>query len=164
VKLHIQPVLGAVLAAVAVLITPDAAAQNKAEVIHWWTSGGESAAIQELATAYNKAGGVWVDSAVAGGDAARAQAISRIVGGNPPTAAQFNTSKQYHDVIAEGLLNNVDAVAAKEGWESFLPGPIISSIKVNGHFYAVPVNIHMPAWLLARLGSPSCSHVIIEPR
>jgi len=25
-------------------------------------------------------------------DAARAQAISRIVGGNPPTAAQFNTS------------------------------------------------------------------------
>src|SRR5258705_12924381 len=145
-KLQLQPVVGAVLAAVAVLAAPHAAAQNKAEVIHWWTSGGESAAIQEIATAFTKAGGVWVDSAVAGGDAARAQAISRIVGGNPPTAAQFNTSKQYHDVIPEGLLNDVDAVAAKEGWEKILPAPIISSIKVKGHFYAVPVIIHMPAW------------------
>jgi len=71
-------------------------------VIHWWTSGGESAAIR---TGHCLQQSRWdlVDSAVAGGDAARAQAISRIGRGNPPTAAQFNTSKQYHDVIKEGL-------------------------------------------------------------
>ena len=28
---------------------------QKAEVIHWWTSGGESAAIKQFAEAYNKA-------------------------------------------------------------------------------------------------------------
>jgi len=122
------------------------AAPVKAEVIHWWTSGGESAAIKEFAAAYNKAGGQWVDSAVAGGEQARAAAINRIVGGNPPAAAQFNTSQQFHDVIEEGLLNNVDEVAAKEKWEQILPAPVLSAIKVRGHFYAAPVNIHMPAW------------------
>ncbi|WP_140632633.1 ABC transporter substrate-binding protein [Methylibium rhizosphaerae] len=123
-----------------------AQAQARAEVIHWWTSGGESAAVKELAEAYRKAGGTWVDSAVAGGEAARAQAINRIVGGTPSTAAQFNTSKQFHDVIDGGLLNNVDEVAKQNNWDQLLPAPILNSIKVKGHYYAVPVNIHMPAW------------------
>jgi glucose/mannose transport system substrate-binding protein len=42
----------------------------KATVIHWWTSGGESAAIKQFADAYNKAGGLWIDQAVAGADQA----------------------------------------------------------------------------------------------
>ncbi|AKJ29639.1 ABC transporter substrate-binding protein [Caldimonas brevitalea] len=123
-----------------------AAAQTRAEVIHWWTSGGESAAVKELAAAYKAAGGTWVDSAVAGGESARAAAINRIVGGNPSTAAQFNTSKQFHDVIDAGLLNHVDDVAQKNHWDKLLPAPILNSIKVKGHYYAVPVNVHMPAW------------------
>lgn len=119
---------------------------QKAEVIHWWTSGGESAAVKQLAEAYNKAGGQWVDNAIAGGDNARAAALNRIAGGNPPTASQFNTSKQYHELIDNDLLNNVDEVAAKEGWEQWMPTPIKNVIKVKGHYYAVPVNIHSAAW------------------
>ena len=119
---------------------------QKAEVIHWWTSGGESAAIKVFAAAYTKAGGTWVDSAVAGGDAARASALSRIAGGNPPTAAQFNTSKQYFDVVEEGLLNNIDAVAVKENWDRLLPAPLLKLVKVKGHYYAAPINIHNPTW------------------
>ncbi|MBN3757731.1 carbohydrate ABC transporter substrate-binding protein [Paraburkholderia sp. Tr-20389] len=118
----------------------------KANVIHWWTSGGESAAIRQFADAYNQAGGQWVDNAVAGADQARATAINRIVGGDPPTAAQFNTSKQFHDLIDQGLLNNVDAVASKENWAAIFPQSILDSIKANGHYYAAPVDIHMPAW------------------
>ena len=134
------------IASLAILAASGAQAQTKGEVMHWWTSGGESAAVQELATAFNKSGGQWVDSAVAGGEQARAAAINRIVGGNPPTAAMFNTSQQYLDIIKEGMLNDIDAVAAKEKWDTMLPAPIISSIKVNGHYYAAPVNIHMPSW------------------
>jgi glucose/mannose transport system substrate-binding protein len=123
------------------------AAGPKAEVIHWWTSGGESAAVKTLAAAYRAAGGVWVDTAIAGSEQARAVAINRVVGGNPPTAAQFNTSKQFLDVIEEGMLNNVDDVAAREHWDSTLPEPIRNVIKVKGHYYAVPVDIHMPTWI-----------------
>ena len=119
---------------------------QKAEVIHWWTSGGESAAVKQLADAYNKAGGQWVDNAIAGGDNARAAALNRIAGGNPPTASQFNTSKQYHELIDADLLSSVDEVAAREGWDQWMPGPIKNVIKIKGHYYAVPVNIHSAAW------------------
>ena len=135
------------LAASASVAAPPAAPPLRAEVIHWWTSGGESAAAKELAAAYGAAGGLWVDTAVALGEQARAVAINRIVGGNPPTAAQFNTSKQFLDLVDEGLLNNVDEVARRDGWDNFLPETLLKVIKVKGHFYAAPVNIHMPAWI-----------------
>jgi glucose/mannose transport system substrate-binding protein len=137
-----------VLAVVAALAASSAAHADplKANVIHWWTSGGESAAIKQFADAYNKAGGLWVDNAVAGADQARSTALNRIMGGDPPTAAQFNTSKQFHDIVDQGLLNNVDDVAAKENWDKIFPASIIASIKINGHYYAAPVDIHMPAW------------------
>jgi glucose/mannose transport system substrate-binding protein len=123
-----------------------AVAKEEAEVMHWWTSGGESAAIQVLAQAYEKEGGTWKDSAVAGGSNARSAAINRMIGGSPTTAALFNTSKQYHEMIAEGMLNDIDAVAKANNWEKILPQPTLDAIKVDGHYYAAPVNIHMPGW------------------
>lgn len=123
------------------------AAGPRAEVIHWWTSGGESAAVKTLADAYRAAGGTWVDMAVALGEQARAVAINRIVGGNPPTAAQFNTSRQFLDVVEQGMLNHVDAVALRDGWDRFLPEVVLNVVRVQGHYYAVPVNIHMPTWI-----------------
>ncbi len=105
---------------------------QKAEVIHWWTSGGESAALKQLAEAYNKAGGQWVDNAIAGGDNARAAALNRIAGGNAPAASQFNTSKQYHELIDAGMLADVDEVAAKEGLGLLICGSGIGmSIRAN---------------------------------
>jgi len=140
------------------------AAGTKAEVIHWWTSGGESAAIKELANAYNAAGGEWVDSAVAGGEQARSTAINRMVGNNAPTAAQFNTSKQFFDLIEGGMLNNVDDVAAKGNWDTVLPTPIINTIKYKGHYFAVPVNIHNPAWIWYSKAAFAKAGVTSEPK
>jgi len=140
------------------------AAGTKAEVIHWWTSGGESAAIKELANAYNAAGGEWVDSAVAGGEQARSTAINRMVGNNAPTAAQFNTSKQFFDLIEGDMLNNVDDVAAKGNWDTVLPTPIINTIKYKGHYFAVPVNIHNPAWIWYSKAAFAKAGVSSEPK
>ena len=137
---------GQVLEAVAGLGLATPVLAQKAEVIHWWTSGGESAAVKQLADAYNKAGGQWVDNAIAGGDNARAAALNRIAGVNPPVASQFNTSKQYHELIDNDLLASVDDLAAKEGWDQWMPVPIKNVIKIKGHYYAVPVNIHSGAW------------------
>ena len=124
-----------------------AAAPLRAEVIHWWTSGGESAAVKSLADAYRNAGGAWVDMAVALGEQARAVAINRIVGGNPPTATQVNTTRQVFDLVDQGMLNPMDEVAQREGWDKFLPETILNVIRVKGHYYAVPVSIHMPTWI-----------------
>ncbi len=123
------------------------AEELKAEVIHWWTSAGESAAVKVFADAFNKAGGTWVDTAIAGGSNARTAAINRIVGGQPPTAMQFNTGKQFDDIIANGLLNDVDAEAKAGGWDKVVPAAFVKAVTRNGKYYAVPINIHGQAWL-----------------
>jgi glucose/mannose transport system substrate-binding protein len=141
-----------------------AAAQNKAEVIHWWTAGGESAAVRALADAYRAQGGVWIDTAVALGEQARAVAINRIMGGNPPTAAQFNTSKQFLDIVDQGLLNNVDEVARRENWERILPETVLAAIRVKGHYYAAPVDIHNPTWFWYSKAAFKKAGINEEPR
>ena len=107
--------------ATALLAGTSAFAQTKTEVIHWWTSGGESAAVKVFADQYAKAGGTWIDTAIAGGEAARSTAISRVVGGKPPTAMQFNTSKQFDEIVSNGYVNDIDAVAKADGWDKVVP-------------------------------------------
>ena len=140
------------------------AAAPKAEVIHWWTSGGESAAVKVLSEAYTATGGVWVDTAVALGEQARSVAINRIVGGNPPTMAQFNTSKQFLDVVEQGMLNNVDEVAIRDGWDKFLPETVLNVVKVKGHYYAAPVDIHMPTWIWYSKAAFKKAGIATEPK
>jgi glucose/mannose transport system substrate-binding protein len=123
-----------------------AAQEMKAEVIHWWTSGGESAAVQVFADKFTEAGGTWIDTAIAGGENARTAGINRIVGGNPPTAMQFNTGKQFDELVANGLLRNLDDIAAAGNWKDVLPAAILNAITRDGHIYAVPVNIHGQNW------------------
>jgi glucose/mannose transport system substrate-binding protein len=129
-------------------LAPSAHAQ-KAEVIHWWTSGGEAAAIKEFATMYTKAGGTWVDTPIAGGGGAQARTVmaNRTMGGDAPTAAQYNYGKQYEEIIKEGLLNDLDDVAKKGNWDKLLPEKIRNAVKVNGKYFAVPVNLHNENWV-----------------
>ncbi|WP_342119599.1 ABC transporter substrate-binding protein [Pseudoduganella sp. OTU4001] len=118
-----------------------------AEVIHWWTSGGESAAVKQLATAYRAAGGKWIDTAIAGGDQARAVTLNRMVGGKAPTAAQFNISKQFVDIVDQEMLVPLDDIARQQQWDTMLPEPIVNTIRIDGHYYAMPMNIHMQTWI-----------------
>jgi glucose/mannose transport system substrate-binding protein len=136
-------------ATVALLVwsTGAGAQEMKAEVIHWWTSGGESAAVKVFADQFKKAGGTWIDTAVAGGVNARTAAINRTLGGNPPTAMQFNTGKQFDELVEGSLLSDVEAVASENKWRSFMPEAIVRATVRNGKMFAVPVNIHGQNWL-----------------
>ncbi|RUZ41088.1 carbohydrate ABC transporter substrate-binding protein, partial [Mesorhizobium sp. M7A.F.Ca.US.003.02.1.1] len=53
--------LTAALAATAALQFAGQAAATDLEVTHWWTSGGEAAAVAELAKAFDATGNHWVD-------------------------------------------------------------------------------------------------------
>ena len=52
---------------------PSAALATDLEITHWWTSGGEKAAVDVLKAQVEKDGFVWKDGAVAGGGGATAQ-------------------------------------------------------------------------------------------
>ncbi len=69
------------------------------------------------------------------------------VGGNPPTAMQLNTGKQFDDLVENDLLANVDALAGSQNWKAILPAAFLQAVTRNGHEYAVPVNIHGQNWL-----------------
>ncbi len=141
-----RSLLSCAVAMAALLAVRPAAAQT-AEVIHWWTSGGESAAVKVFADQFTAAGGKWVDTAIAGGANARTAAINRTIGGNPPTAMQFNTGKQFDELVEGGMLADVDAVAAAQEWKKIIPPAILAAVTREGKAFAVPVNIHGQNWL-----------------
>lgn len=118
----------------------------KAEVLHWWTSGGESAAIKVFADAFSEAGGEWIDTAIAGGEQARAAGVNRIVGGEPPTAMQFNTGRQFDELVEAGVLRDLDDIAAEGKWRENLPAVITGAVERDGKIFAAPVNIHGENW------------------
>jgi len=122
------------------------AAEMEAEVIHWWTSGGESAAIKVFADEFAARGGEWIDQAIAGGANARTQGINRIVGGDPPTAMQLNTGAQFDELVESGLLRDLEDIATAGAWRDNLPKVIAEATTRNGKFYAAPVNIHGESW------------------
>ena len=72
---------------------------------------------------------------------------NRTMGGDPPTAAQYNYGRQYEEIIKEGLLNDLNDVATKGNWDKLLPEKIKNAVKVNGKYYAVPVNLHNENWV-----------------
>jgi glucose/mannose transport system substrate-binding protein len=119
------------------------------EVTHWWTSGGEAAAVAEFAKAFDATGNKWVDGAIAGGGGtARPIMISRITGGDPMAATQFNHGQQALELVEAGLMLDLTDVAEAEGWKDVIfPQSLLDSCTVDGRIYCAPVNIHSPEWL-----------------
>lgn len=119
------------------------------EVTHWWTSGGEAAAVAEFAKAFDATGNKWVDGAIAGsGDTARPIIISRILGGNPMGATQLNPGKDADDLVHAGLMLDLTDLANSEGWADIInPKSQLASCTYDGHVYCVPVNLHSAQWI-----------------
>lgn len=131
------------------VVLPAAAFATELEVTHWWTSGGEAAAVAELAKAFDASGDKWIDGAIAGsGDTARPIMISRITGGDPMGATQFNHGQQALELVEAGLMLDLTDVAEAEGWkDKIFPPSLLDSCTIDGRIYCAPVNIHSPEWL-----------------
>lgn len=119
------------------------------EVAHWWTSGGESAAVAEFAKAFDATGNKWIDAAIAGGgNTARPIMISRITGGDPMGAFQFNHGRQAEELVAEGLMLDLTDLATQEKWTEIIrPKSLLDSCTLDGRIYCAPINIHSWQWL-----------------
>src|SRR5260221_573382 len=147
--IHVTRLLTA--AAVSVFGGFTAAQAADCEVTHWWTSGGEAAAVKVFADSFDAlpGGDKWVDGAIGGsGDTARPIILSRIMGGNPPCATQFNPGKDADDLIAAGLMQDLTELATKEGWVDLVrPKSQIEGCTKDGKIYCVPVNLHSAQWM-----------------
>ena len=120
------------------------------EVTHWWTSGGEAAAVRVLADSFTaNTEHTWVDGAIAGSAAtANPIIISRILGGNPMGATQMNTGRDAEDLIRAGLMTDLTEVAEAEGWrDAIRPAHLLDACIHEGRVYCVPINIHSWQWM-----------------
>ncbi|WP_275791382.1 ABC transporter substrate-binding protein [Pararhizobium gei] len=120
---------------------------RKAEVMHWWTTGSEAAALKTLVDAYNKAGGEWVDHAVPDYESALAAATSAIVGGSPPAALQFIGGKQFTDLAAQDYLTDLTPYAEAGKWADALPPAFMSAVTYDNKVYAIPIDNHGVNWM-----------------
>ncbi|KQO83590.1 ABC transporter substrate-binding protein [Rhizobium sp. Leaf262] len=140
--------ISAALAA-GVMLPAGFAGATDLEVTHWWTSGGEAAAVGELAKAFDATGNKWIDGAIAGsGGTARPIMISRITGGDPMGATQFNHGRQAEELVQSGLMRDLTDVAEKGNWKEVIkPSSLLDSCTIDGKIYCAPVNIHSWQWL-----------------
>lgn len=125
-----------------------AQSKGSVEVVHYWTSGGEAKSVDVLKQLIEKDGFTWQNSAVAGGGGAAAMTVlkTRAVSGNPPSAAQIK-GPDIQEWGNLGLLTSIDGVAQANQWDSILPPSIARLMKYDGHYVAVPLNIHRINWL-----------------
>lgn len=141
-------IIKSTLAAAVALCLSSAVQATDLEVTHWWTSGGEAAAVGELAKAFDATGNKWIDGAIANGNTARPIMISRITGGDPMGATQFNHGRQAEELVEAGLMRDLTALAEKEGWKDMVhPKSLLEGCTLDGKIYCAPVNIHSWQWL-----------------
>ncbi len=134
--------------AVVALSAVSAQAEESVEVLHWWTSGGEAAALDVLKKDLESKGVSWADMPVAGGGGEQAMTAlrARVTAGNAPTAVQM-LGFDILDWAKEGALGNLNEVAAAEGWDSVVPTALQGFGKYDGNWISAPVNVHSTNWV-----------------
>ncbi len=140
---------GKTLTTAAVLVmTTSLAIADDVEVLHWWTSGGEAAALGVLKDDLASKSIGWVDMPVAGGggEAAMTAVRARVTAGDPPTAVQM-LGFDILDWAGEGALGDLSTVAAAEGWDAVVPTALQAFSKFDGKWIAAPVNVHSTNWV-----------------
>ena len=142
-------VTGAV-SALSMIVATSAVAEPTAEVLHYWTSGGEAKSVAVLQKEFADKGGSWTDMPVAGGggDAAMTALRARVLSGNAPTAVQLK-GPAIQEWYEEGVLADISDVAEANNWDAVLPASIAGHMKCEGTWCAAPVNVHRVDWIWA---------------
>lgn len=130
------------------LLSHSSSDANSLEVLHWWTAPGEFEAQGVLKSALAKRNVTWQDFAIDGSGGASAQRVlqMRALSGNPPDVAQIKGPD-----IAEwskiGMLKQVDDFIGSDLWDEYLPETVKQAVSYQGHYMALPINIHRVNWL-----------------
>ncbi|MFI7602535.1 ABC transporter substrate-binding protein [Actinoplanes sp. NPDC049681] len=136
---------------------PTSATKNtsKLEVMSWWTSGSEAAALNTLLTAFQQANPSieTVNAAVAGGAGSQAivELAKRLQAGNPPDVWQTFTGKSVQGYAARGTVRDVSSVLTSDVSAAMQP-TIRQSLNHGGKPYGIPTGAHRSNVLWFNMG------------
>jgi len=121
---------------------------KKVEVLHWWTSGGEAAALSVLREAMSNGGYAWKDVPLAGGGGGAAMTALKtmVAAGRNPTASQM-FGFMVLDYGSAGKLADLSKVAKEGNWSGVIPKSLQQFVVYDGKQVAVPINVHSENWL-----------------
>jgi glucose/mannose transport system substrate-binding protein len=116
------------------------------EVVSWWTSGSEAAALDTLFTAFRKsnAGVDAINGAVPGGAGSKAivELARRLQDGDPPDVWQTFAGKSVQGYASRDVVRSVAPVFEREDLRARLQPTILRSVTRDGRPYGVPTGAH----------------------
>ncbi len=121
---------------------------EKLEIFSWWTSGGESAALNALFDVYKKQnpGVEIVNATVAGGGGSAARPVlqARLAGGNPPDTWQSHPGRELLDQYVDaGYCEPVTDLYKNDGWDTAFPKELVVNLMTKDRkIYSVLAGIH----------------------
>jgi glucose/mannose transport system substrate-binding protein len=129
-------------------IASHASGEDKLEVVSWWTSGGEAAALDALFNVYKKqqTGIEIINATVAGGGGSAARPVlqTRLAGGNPPDTWQTHPGLELLGQYVEpGYCEPITDLYKSNGWDTAFPKElVVNLITKDRKIYAVLAGIH----------------------
>jgi glucose/mannose transport system substrate-binding protein len=136
----------ALIAALPLVSSSSATAQDQVEVFSWWTGPGEDEGLAAMVEEFRKANPDvdFVNATVSGGAGSNAKAIlaSRLLANDPPDSYQRHAGLELQDDVRSGKVVDLTSLYDAEGWRQVFPPGLLDNLTIDGKIYSVPVNIH----------------------
>lgn len=118
------------------------------EVMHWWKSGGEAKAMDEIKAMLVKKGYTWYDYSGnnSGGMNLVENLMNEVLEGTTPVMVQLKgPSLQQWGQLK--MFANLNSIADKGHWEQKIPKELQKQLKYKNTWVAIGTNIHRINWL-----------------
>lgn len=117
------------------------------DVVHFWVSKSEAAALDVFRKAWSAAGNQWVDMPAENKVAVQRVVSDRIANGYAPAVMQWNANEGSRELPEMGIVLDIDDVAKADHWQDVIPATVLDRISYKGKVYFAPTNIHAENWL-----------------
>ncbi|AVA26175.1 sugar ABC transporter substrate-binding protein (plasmid) [Rhizobium sp. NXC24] len=117
------------------------------DVVHFWISKSESAALDVFRKAWTASGNQWADMPAQNKVAVQRMVSDRIANGYPPAVMQWNANIGSRELPEMGIVQDIDDVAQADHWRDIIPATVLERISYQGKVYFAPTNIHAENWL-----------------
>ena len=121
--------------------------QPQAEILHWWSSVGESAALRVLIDEFMDRGGLYYDSGKKNAAANIEEAIERMANSYPPTLTLWNAGSDLDEMHVYGLLKPIRSPQLVQRLKDVLPRPVLDVVTRQDDIIAIPLTIHTENWM-----------------
>ena len=124
-----------------------AAEERKLEIFHWWVGPGEREAADEwfkaLHAKYPEVEVIENPVAGGGGVSHRVVLQGRLAAGLPPDTFQALGGAELKAYVDGNYLLPLDDLWTELNYRKAIPGPLANTFIFNGHYYGVPLNMHI---------------------